>query len=434
MDLLESDLRAGGIIKMPVADLTGLWGGSPVRIFGGRCLNVRHQARACRICIDACPVDALSIPLGGVVDADPIALDQESCVRCGLCLHACPTGVFAQANPPESQLAQVVAGSPSHTIELACSLKEPADLSQVPEAGVIQTPRCLAALSVPALLDLAMTGKRLWLNDSICHTCPIGGARQAIQRTIITANRWLQVMGHTPTLRCYLTAAEELADEPVSRPVTLGDRPIMSRRDFFSSLTRLAGQAATNLLAEGDLLSSGEPSSSGGRSAEGGGHRLPHHVPAQRQHLAYALRRLSPDPSALIPTDALPIADVTVTDDCTACGLCAQLCPTEAITFVSDDEYYVLNFSAALCLGNDCNLCDIGCPTNAVLFGQEVTAGELLSTRPRPVNAGRLAPCAQCGAPTAVADEADEAPADEAPLCYVCQAQANRPGLMTANH
>jgi ferredoxin len=346
-----------------------------------------------------------------------------------LCLHACPTGVFAQANPPESQLSQVVAGSPSSAVELACPLKEPADLSQVPEASVVQTPRCLAALSVPAMLDLAMTGKRLWLNDGICHACPIGQARWAIQRTIITANRWLQVMGHAPTLRSYLTTDDELADEPVSRPVARGDRPTMSRRDFFSSLTRLAGQTATNVIAESDLLPSGEPPSPGGRSAEGGGHRMPHHIPAQRQHLAHALRRLSLDPSASIPTAALPIADVTVTDDCTACGLCAQFCPTEAITFVSDDEYYVLKFSAALCLGNDCSLCDIGCPTNAVLFGQEVTADELLSTQPRPVKAGRLASCAQCGAPTAVADETDEAP-----LCYVCQAQANRPSLMTADH
>lgn len=415
-----------------LAGLASLWGGSPPRVLGERCLNVRHRARACRICVDACPVDAISIPEGDSVDVAPVALDQDVCVQCGLCLHACPTGVFVQSNPPELKLPQVVTGSPAETIELACPRKEPAGMSQVPGAVVVQTPRCLAALSVPTLLELNTLGKTLWLNDSICHTCPIGEARWAIQRTITTANRWLRVMGHEPTIRNYLSAAEELADEPVSRLVMQTRRPAMSRRDFFRSVTRLAEHTAV----------SPDESSPSGDWEPGMARRLPHYIPVKRQHLAYALGRLSPDPSASVPTASLPIADVAISDDCTACGLCAQFCPTEAISFVSDDQYYVLNFSAALCLGNDCSLCIIGCPTDAVLFGGEVTAGELLSTRPRPVKAGRLAPCAQCGALTDAPDEApqarDTAPhtrdraseSAEAPLCHVCRAQTNRPDLL----
>jgi ferredoxin len=157
---------------------------------------------------------------------------------------------------------------------------------------------------------------------------------------------------------------------------------------------------------------------------------LDHYIPAQRQHLAYALRRVARNPAALVPTSALPIADVLITDACTACGLCAQFCPTEALSFVSDDEYYVLNFSAALCLGKDCSLCVIGCPTDAVVFGQEVTVEELLSTRPRPVKAGRLAPCIQCGGLTDVPVDADETP--DTPLCYVCQAQADRADVLAS--
>jgi ferredoxin len=128
-----------------------------------------------------------------------------------------------------------------------------------------------------------------------------------------------------------------------------------------------------------------------------------------------------------VPTAALPIADVTVSDSCTACGLCAQFCPTEAITFLSDGEYYVLHFSAALCLGEECGLCIIGCPTNAVRLGQEVIADELLSTQPRPLKAGGLAPCPQCGAPTDAPDPEGEDEYAEVPLCYICQAKATGP-------
>jgi ferredoxin len=370
------------------------------------------------------------------VDAAPVALDQDTCVRCGLCLNLCPTGVFPQTDLPESRLIQAIAPSPDQLIELACPRKEPADLSRVPGASVIRTPRCLAALSVPALLELATTGKTLWLNDSICAVCPIGRVHGAIQGAVNAANRWLQGMGHAPALRSYLTAGEELVGEAVSRPVMRGDRPIMSRRDFFRSLTRTTGQATASMVAGSGIVFPDESSSAHARepgssddggSWEGAGHRLPHRIPPQRQHLALVLRRLEPDPLASVPTAGLPIADVSVTEACTACGLCAQFCPTEALSFVNDEAYYVLNFSAALCLGEDCGLCAIGCPTQAVRFGKEVVAEELLSTQPRPIKAGRLSPCAQCGALTDAPDEVEEPP--QAPLCYVCQARAHRPKI-----
>jgi ferredoxin len=374
-------------------------------------------------------------------------LDHDTCVRCGLCLNVCPTGVFVQPDPPESKLPQMMARSPGQVFELACPRKEPPELSRVPEADVVQTPRCLAALSVPTLLELATMGKGMWLNDSLCQACPIGGAFRTIEGNISAANRWLQVMGHTSVVRGCLDAADELAQTATPRPVIRGERTVLSRRDFFKSLTsRTAGE-------RGDFVAEREeprpdrppsPHATGGEAKDGaGGHRLSHHIPAQRHHLARALRRLAPDSKTQVPTAGLSVADVTVSDSCTACGLCAQFCPTEAITFLCDGEYYVLHFSAALCLGEDCGLCNIGCPADAVRFGQEVMADELLSTQPRPLKAGRLAPCPQCGALTDAPDPQGEeeaaasAPqgemeAGEVPLCYVCQAQANRPDLASS--
>ena len=422
-----------------LAELGDLWSGSPPRVKGERCLNVRHRRRNCRICVESCPVDAISIPRGAGVDADPVVLDRDTCVRCGLCVNACPTGVFVQTDPLESKLSQIIARSPSQVVELACPRKEQPELSRVPEASVVPTPRCLAALSVPALLELAALGKSLWLNDSFCHACPIGEARHGIQLSITTATRWLEAMGHEPAIHSYLDAAEQLGDESTSRPLVRGDAYVFSRRDFFRSLRGRSGQAAAGVTADGDALQSKQvaPISSAGPDAndrdigEGMRHHLAHHIPVQRQQLAGALHRLSPDPTMRVSTAALPIADVIVADSCTACGLCAQFCPTEAIVFLSDGEYYVLHFSAALCLGEDCSLCNIGCPTDAVSFGQEVMADELLSTQPRPVKAGRLAPCPRCGALTDAPLEDDETA--EVPFCYVCQAQAARSNLLPNN-
>ncbi len=405
---------------------------------GDRCLNVRHQARDCRICVEACPVSVISIPPRAALGAQPVVLDQSACVRCGLCLNVCPTGVFAQTDLPESKLQQAIARSSGQVIELACPRKEPPDLSRVPEADVVQTPRCLAALSVPTLLELAEGGKTLWLNDSICHNCPIGGARQTIEQNVAVADRWLQVMGNASTIRSYLGDAGKLAEEPTPRPVIHAGRAVLSRRDFFKSLTSRTSHATGGFVADRDEQRPGESTSAHPEGPyadrmdeeDGARHRLTHHIPARRQHLASALRRLSPDSMTRVPTTGLPIADVTISDDCTACGLCAQFCPTEAITFLSDGKYYVLHFSAALCLGEDCSLCIIGCPTDAVRFGQEVMADELLSTQPRSLKAGRLAPCPQCGAPTHAPAEDDQSV--EVPLCYICQAQAQRPDLLAS--
>jgi len=385
-------------------------------------------------------VNAISIPRQAGVDAEPVVLDQGACVRCGLCLNVCPTGVFVQTEPPESKLQQAIGRSSNQVIELACPRKEPPELSRVHEADVVQTPRCLAALSVPTLLELVAGGKTLWLNDSICHACSIGGARQTIEQTVTVADRWLQVMGHASAIRSYLGDAGELVEEPAPRPVIRGDRPVLSRRDFFKSLTSRMPHATGGFVADRDEPWPRESASAHTEGphaertdGEGGvRHRLTHHIPARRQQLASGLRRLAPDAMTPVPTTGLPIADVTVSDSCTACGLCAQFCPTEAITFLTDAEYYVLHFSAALCLGEDCSLCIIGCPTDAVRFGQEVVADELLSTQPRPLKAGRLAPCPQCGAPTHAPVPQGEDQSAEVPSCYICRAQANRPDLLSS--
>lgn len=412
-------------------ELASLWRGSPPRVLGTRCLNVRHQARNCRICVEACPVDAIAIPAAESPHPVPIALNESQCVRCGLCLNACPTGVFVELESSELELPKAIARSPDRVVELACPRKEPASLSQVPEASVARTARCLAALSVPTLIQLTAAGKTVWLNDSICQSCPIGEARQAIQGTIAAANRWLEVMGQPTTIHSYTSTPQELTEKPIPQPVIAGDRPVMSRRDFFKSLTgrtanRVEAASRPPLSKEPSPLLRAQPPAQITDSAAGSGTSLaPHHLPAQRRHLIHLLGQLSPDPSIRVPTANLPIADLSVTQACTACGLCAQLCPTQAITFVSDDEYYVLNFLAGLCLGEDCNLCALGCPTQAVVFGQEVAVEELLGTDPSPLKAGRLEPCAQCGALTDAPMPSEEK--GTAPLCHVCQAKVKRP-------
>ena len=411
---------------MPEASCPSLpWAGQPPQVLSQRCLNARHPARACRICVDACPTRAISLPGQSSAGGLPVALDPQACVRCGLCLHVCPTEVFLQPEPPEARLPRVVASAPTPAVELACPRKSPPELSRVPGASVVQTPRCLAALSVPALLELNTAGKSLWLNDSVCGTCPIGQVRHAIRENLATANRWLEVSGKPPALRSYLSSPDGLSPAPAQRPVLRGDRSVMSRRDFFRSLVGRTEQAPAGPPLALSGASPVRPVRQRRQPARGGQRQLPHHVPAQRLRLNQVLSPWLPDPYAAVPTQGLPIAQVDASDACTACARCAELCPSQAITFVSDNDYYVLNFRAGLCLGDACSLCVMGCPTQAVSFGEAVSADELLGSQPRPLRAGRLVACARCGTLThAPAEDEESAPA---PLCHVCRAQDNQP-------
>ena len=48
-----------------------------------------------------------------------------------------------------------------------------------------------------------------------------------------------------------------------------------------------------------------------------------------------------------------------ISDDCTACGSCAEVCPVEAIT---EGDIYVID--AELC--TDCGTCVDECPVDAI--------------------------------------------------------------------
>ena len=52
-----------------------------------------------------------------------------------------------------------------------------------------------------------------------------------------------------------------------------------------------------------------------------------------------------------------------ITDECVACGTCAEACPAEAIS--EGDGKYVIDADACL----DCGTCEGECPTGAIVAG-----------------------------------------------------------------
>lgn len=367
-----------------------------------RCLNARHHAAGCRHCVTLCPVAALTL-----VDDKPV-LAEEQCVKCGLCLHGCPTAVFTQPNAAESQLIRTVEQLPRQPIALVCALHPTPQHTTAPVTTIVQHRRCLAALSLAQLLTLSEDGERaVWLDDSSCCDCPIGQAQSHLQQTVATANTLLQAFGHSPTLLLQSVQADELPTTATNPRFIDGGNPPVSRRGLLAALGRAINTQSHSTTFIPSPATDDQP-----RSVHD---RLSHHVPAERMALQARLQQWTPVEQAAINVVDLPFAAVQVdAAACSACGLCARFCPTGALRFTAEDDHFTLSFQAAICI--DCPLCTVACPENAIDLADTVATDALLANEWLPLVAGELTPCQPCGVLTANLPNGQNVAS-----CYACR-------------
>ena len=391
----------------------GSFGGHTPRCTAELCLNQRHRGAGCTRCVDVCPSAAIDL------DGQRPALDPDLCIQCGACTVACPTDVFVQISPPEQTLTLTFQHLPPETpLELICPLRPAAAQSQAPVAAIVRHQRCLAALSIPQLLDLSSQGNRpLWLDDSPCAGCPLATCHAQLLASVAAANELLAGFGRPPSLALHTTHADQLLAAPLDRPLLDGMKPQLSRRGFFGALRQM-GQARVERALEEEAPPMLRP-------AVAVDQRLPRRLPHSRKellaHLADLTADSAPPDDSLLSLESLPFASVTVdARACSACGLCARFCPTGALHFdgpgggllrAGDDATYSLDFQARLCI--DCAICQVACPEDAISFGDNLPLADLLIPEQQNLVMGALAACVSCGA--GVSEHLDP------PRCHVCR-------------
>ncbi len=376
---------------------------APVSLKLERCLRRRHKEAPCRRCIEACPSQAIT-------EGEPVALDAERCAGCGLCLHICPTEAFLGPGDGGSKLLRVLGSLDEGDVELACDRKADLSLARAKVSYVVKVKPCLASLSLPTLLAAVIQKKtshrtglatNIWLNDEPCRTCPIGAVQSEVRRTMAAANRLLAAFGLGARIFTYRGSPELLPRNQRKRPVVQGDIPHYSRRDFFGSLRNQTRRAWVNLAAE-SLAEDIPPAVED---------KLPHQLPSGRRSLTRILYHLGQPAVESIEASGLSLGTVSINRDCTACGLCARLCPSGALTFAGHDRRFTIGFTPVDCLG--CTICTLICPSKAASFRPEVDTRSLVAGAPQTLHAGRLGSCRVCGAHCT--ERHNE------PLCFVCQ-------------
>ncbi len=405
-------------------NLADYYAGESITLHPDRCLNARHRRVGCTICADVCPAEEAITVTSGTP-----ALNNDACLHCGLCLHACPTNAYTRSDPLLRRLPQTVSTLPHGPVDLICPQHTMPNRGPSPVA--VQTKRCLAALSPADLLELARQGREIWLDDSLCAACPLGTTHRALAQTVSETNSWASLLDSRGSIGLQTERRQPV--ESQERPVIQVDRPPVSRRGFFSSLKNLGREGLGVALAEEPV----DPTALGRFVPVS--ERLPHFVPAQRARILTILDESTatnapPDvraaqqhpespPSAGIPA-AAPMVDVQVDPDlCSACGLCARFCPTGAITLLSDGDQFALAFHQALCLGEACHICQLACPEDAITLAPPILSPDLLNKKPRYLVAGDLTPCEKCG-------ELIAAGPGHPTTCFVCRPQ--KPNLLAS--
>lgn len=364
-------------------------GGQGISLHPERCLNTRFRAIDCSLCAELCPADnAITVTNG-----QP-SLSNEACLRCGLCLHACPTAAFTQPDALPVKLVKTVAALPAGPVDMVCPQHPHPERGPAPQA--VQTQRCLAALSPAVLLELAAQGREIWLDDTPCAGCVLGKVQPALAQSVAEANGWSRLLARSRPI--YLRTGQPEPQPASERPVYPADRLPVSRRGLFSALKKTGAELAA--------AEEGEAMLKTGKSVPVV-NRLPHAVPRRRAKILDILNTHPRNPASAPqtslpaqPRPAIPVLEVGIKPDlCTACGLCARFCPTEAIRFLSDGEQFALVFRPGLCLGPACNICVPACPEQAVFTREAAVSADLLAKKS--LHAGDLAACQKCGEPIA---------------------------------
>ncbi|NIA25442.1 MAG: hypothetical protein GWP04_07710 [Gammaproteobacteria bacterium] len=358
--------------------------GSPPNRDGSACLNARHNGAGCIRCMTACPTLAISLDRGIPM------INEPACVACGACVQACPTGAFEPSGRPlEAALLMALTDRPRGTLGVACVQAPEATTLPVDVLG--RSERCLSALSVSNLLDLAHQEEDVWIDDSHCPSCEIGATRTGIHQTVAATNALLASTDVTVRIRLGTSPHESRGGTP-----EMIDGTAMSRRALFSAVKRRASEITTPGV-EIDGLDADV--------------RLPRRLPKSRKSLLGAIGGL--DPVRWVKTEKLPMTDVKVdTAACSACSLCARFCPSDALEFLANTDLFSLVFRPSTCL--DCGICATACPDDAISYHSELPPQALSATTRWKLAEGTLVACSQCGVQTASHGQ-------ESPICSFCR-------------
>jgi len=359
-----------------------------VQLESQRCLHHLSRFSTCDVCYDICPVDAIQ-------PGQPPSLDIQKCQQCGACLSVCPNDAY-RGDDGFRALLLALKRLDSKGLELVCK-KNPNAQSGVFEASVaIQMRECLASLGWGTYLVLAgLNFEKILIRTDACANCEWGELRDRIEFQVTQAKMLLENWGKSEILQLV-----ENIECSQTRPLWDVTNPPLSRRDFFRAALR-----------QGEVTFAKLENLEGNSSTR---------LPRNRIRMMTAVNHF---PTSVDDSKDVVLQDefvqLSISETCTACGVCARICPTEALTFEIDPEkvHFQLEFSPQKCIG--CELCSSVCLPSAIQIQRPAYFKDVFLQDKILLQQGELIRCEKCGALTAAKPGKT--------LCPTCEQRRSNP-------
>lgn len=330
-----------------------------LEINSGACVHTHIRQASCQRCVEVCPHDAIEVSNTGPT------IDQNSCDVCSLCAAACSEGVL--------QSGTEVLSLPWQDKRIALFICDRV-LKTSPKAREAGYVTCKHALSLRSLFTLAASNhSRILGCTDDCQKC----GRQSFARF---ENRLEQVNSflrsrNKPTVTYHsinpaqfkaITQAHENESGRVAR----------SKRKWFG-------------LGKIDAYGKSTPGDSTKATL----------APGQ-----FFSRADSENPT-------LPFVPQIDLSSCTACGICVQLCPHEALDMARLEDRTAYQISAENC--TNCGICIDVCEAGAIEIRANTSVSQTLIEL-------ETHECSACGHPfRTLKDQSQE-------TCPICESRASK--------
>ncbi|BBG66170.1 ferredoxin [Hydrogenimonas sp.] len=332
-----------------------------------KCVRSVTRFSECTLCLEACPVDTLTIAENNLPSFVP-----SVCVDCGGCMGVCPGEAFSLDSFDATELFFDFAKSEESL--LSCRINLP----------------CIAALSTEHLISMAIVKeKNIVVDTGHCSGCPHADPfYEIIRKSVAEANYILEACGMERPILLEDIAAE--AEE--SRKADAHDR-----RAFLKTFSLKGAAGAKREFDSFVQKSDDEPKI----------HRIDlaalakirkKEVPDKRKILFTALKRL-PKPPIYHTVDEGEISFVSQkfieAETCTNCQMCYRICPTGALS--SDSKMSRIYFDAMLCI--KCRACHDTCEPDAIKLQPVFELKEFFEPTQRLLASFKILHCDECGLP-----------------------------------
>lgn len=369
-----------------------------ITVHSGFCKRVRYRKSDCRICLEVCPENAISLSPGPAING--------GCSDCGLCLNACPTEAFRNdlstdrhlLNQSRSSLEKDRTPGGKRKLFIHCHLAERRNEDSLPVP-------CLGRITENVILGAAVSGfDGVELTKGACSGCRLKQGEKLLIDAITTSRGLLENTG----LGRFLIDVKE-------REKKEGKEEVLSRRDVFSRTSRKVKEKAVSFLhrKESAVRENVQEMLGKGREAGNGKRRSP-----KREFLRDLLEPIGETVGIVEENKPKLFWKRMGIDEskCSTCGTCQILCPTGAVFGKRRDGCQTHYFNSALC--TNCFLCREACPGQAIVFEGDVSLADLLRDEAEIVARVDLGSCMNCG---------EDITAGKGALCPTCRKRQVRP-------